>query len=145
MIHCEIYKTVARTGISDKLVKTAVRTVVRRLYGKKGIVAVHFIGQNRMRRLNVAHRGVKRATDVLSFPGSAFGGEQFKGNDLGDIFLCPSFIYLQAGRFDVSYTEECVRMLIHGILHILGYDHMKKKDARRMFALQEKFLHEIYV
>jgi len=85
-----------------------------------------------MRQLNRQHRGLDRATDVLSF-------------SLGDIFLCPSYIRRQARRFGVSYQEECTRTLIHGILHLTGYDHATQRQAKKMFGLQEKLLQELEI
>jgi len=49
----------------------------------------------------------------------------------------------QAKEYKISWKTEFYRMMIHGILHLLGYDHMNKKDAGKMFRLQEKFLAEI--
>jgi probable rRNA maturation factor len=77
-------------------------------------------------------------TDVLSFETGTSWGEV--DEELGDIFLCQEYIRAQAHRFHVSPKEEMIRMLVHGILHLLGYTHEKKKDADRMFSLQEQYV-----
>ena len=99
-----------------------------------------------MRAMNRQTRGIDRPTDVLSFnPAEApVAWPRFPGaaDDLGDLFLCVPYIRRQARRFGVPYREEFLRMLVHGVLHLLGYDHTTKKDAQRMFAVQEATVQE---
>lgn len=125
-----IYQSVRSMGISRGMVRKTIAFVLRQLRLDQASVSVSFIGEWRMRRLNRVYRGIDRPTDVLSFA----------SEDLGDVFLCPSYIRRQARRFAVSYQEECTRLLIHGILHLAGYDHVTKREAGRMFGLQEKLL-----
>jgi probable rRNA maturation factor len=108
-----------------------------------GNIGILFVGDARMRTLNRIHRGKKETTDVLSF--AATEGFQIVSKaeqdlDLGDIVICVPQIERQAKRFAVSYKEECIRMIIHGMLHILGYDHATAKQARMMFPLQEQLV-----
>jgi len=106
---------------------------------KKNEVSVHCVGKQKIQTLNRVFRGIDRPTDVLSFPAEAlFGTEDV--TDSGDLFLCPAYIAKQAKRFETSYKEEFFRMLIHGVLHLEGYDHEKKTDAKKMFAVQERLL-----
>ncbi len=96
-----------------------------------------------MKRLNNQYRGKNTTTDVLSFSlqeGISLSGSN---NELGDIFISVPQIKRQAHRLHISVREEFIRMLIHGVLHILGYDHEKEKDAKRMFSIQEKFLTQL--
>ena len=58
-------------------------------------------------------------------------------HDRGDIFVCVPQIIRQSKQFGVTPKEECVRMLVHGVLHLLGYDHQTKHDADEMFSIQE--------
>ena len=96
-------------------------------------VSVHCIGDIKMTRLNKQYRGKAYPTDVLSFP----LGEN---NDIGDLFLCIPQIIRQAKQFGVSAKEECVRMLSHGTLHLIGYDHMTSEESKKMFDLQENIV-----
>ncbi|MBP9761286.1 MAG: rRNA maturation RNase YbeY [Candidatus Magasanikbacteria bacterium] len=139
---CTVYQTVRYIGISKKTVQHVVQSVLHSLR-IHGDVSVHYIGTKKMQTLNYRFRGKNRPTDVLSF--AAQEGESLPGfshHDLGDIFICVPYIQAQARSYGISYTEESLRMLIHGVLHILGYDHEKTRDAKVMFALQEKFLSE---
>jgi len=135
-----IYNHVKSIGLSRARLQRTSAFVLRRMGESGAPISVSFVGEQRMRRLNRTHRGVDMATDVLSFP-LREGGEETNG-ELGDIFLCPSYIRRQAGRLGVSYGEECTRMLIHGILHLAGHDHRTKREAKKMFGLQEKLLRD---
>jgi probable rRNA maturation factor len=126
-------------GISDALIRRAVGVVLDNVGNKNIPVTVHVVGERRMRSLNAKYRGKDKSTDVLSFPlttKNPFTPEE----ELGDIFLCPSYLSRQARRFHVTLEEESVRMLIHGTLHLLGYDHIRPADAQIMLPLQEKLL-----
>lgn len=137
---CTVYQTVRHIGISKKIIQKVVTDVLQSLR-VHGDVSVHYIGTKKMQTLNYRFRGKNSPTDVLSF--AAQEGESIPGvshHDLGDIFICVPYIQVQARSCGISYTEESLRMLIHGVLHILGYDHEKTPDAKVMFRLQEKFL-----
>lgn len=90
-----------------------------------------------MRGLNKRFRNIDSSTDVLAFP---------LGEDLdGEIWLCPSVIYKNAKKFGECFDDELVRVLVHGLLHLLGYDHKEKfisceKSREKMFILQEKIV-----
>lgn len=136
-----IQQTVKTTGIPHRFLETTVVHVLRNLK-KTGDVNLWLIGDRRMRRLNRENRGKDSSTDVLSFP---LASANFVGGteEWGDIFLCVPQIERQAKELSISYKEECTRMLIHGVLHLLGYDHVFQKEAKVMFALQEKFLKQL--
>ena len=106
-----------------------------------GTVEIGAVGAARMRALNRHYRGIDGPTDVLSFAWNETApptpGTQTL---LAQIYLCPPYIRRQAKRFAVSYREEFVRMLFHGLLHSVGYDHQTKKQAAEMFPLQEKLV-----
>jgi probable rRNA maturation factor len=107
----------------------------------KGSLSIHIIADTKMKRLQKEHRGKTTTTDVLSF---AAQEGSWKGanneTDLGDIFISWPQILRQAKTWHVTPVQEFYRMLIHGTLHILGYDHIKKTEAEQMFSKQEKYL-----
>ncbi len=133
---CTVYRTV-RSPFSEKKIEQVIFFVFKKLK-RQGSVSVHLVGEKRIRSLNSSYRGKDKVTDVLSFgvddnlPGEA--------HDWGDLFLCLNQIERQSKKFDVSLENEFFRMLIHGTLHLFGYDHVKKQDAEVMFPLQEKLL-----
>jgi len=141
-----LYKTVKDIGVSQKYVVNAISKTLVTLK-KKGSVSISIIGQQKMRTINREYRNIDYVTDVLSFPintNDFFGSVIDKTYvEFGDIFICPYQIKKQAKQFGITYKEEFTRMLVHGVLHLLGYDHIKKKDADNMFPLQEKIVSSI--
>ncbi|WP_072509939.1 rRNA maturation RNase YbeY [Varibaculum sp.] len=83
-------------------------------------------------------------TDVMSFPldelrpGSA--DSPTEAGILGDIVICPEVAQAQAVNAGHSSTEEMLLLTVHGMLHLLGYDHAEKEEEKEMFALQRKLL-----
>ena len=91
--------------------------------------------------MNREYRGVDRVTDVISF---AFeDNNDLVYNDirmLGDIFICIPQMKRQATEYGHSEKRELAFLAVHGILHLLGYDHMNEKDEKVMFELHELIL-----
>lgn len=106
------------------------------------VVSVAYVDDDEMRELNHAWRGIDAPTDVLSFPllDGACPEEVLAHAldtkedpvELGDIALAPQVIAAQAPSFGTTPVEECRLMLVHGMLHLLGYDHMNEDDAIAM-------------
>lgn len=93
-----------------------------------------------VRGLNKRFRDIDSSTDVLAFP---------LGEDLdGEIWLCPGVIYKNAKKFGENFDGELIRVLVHGLLHLLGYEHKGKfvsceKSREKMFILQEKIVSNV--
>lgn len=138
---CNIYQTVSKIGISKQTVRHVVFFVLDALH-IQGSVSVSFIGDRRMRTLNRHYRGKDATTDVLSFAAQE-GDMPYMHDDLGDMFISPEKIRRQAKEYGVSFKEEMVRMIVHGVLHLLGYDHIQSEDAKKMFALQDAYIKQI--
>ncbi len=140
-MECTVYSTI-KLPFSKKLLEKKVAHVLLGLKKSKASLSLHIIGDKKMTELNFQHRGKKKTTDVLSFAVQE-GDLKISSDDWGDIFVCLPQVKRQAKEYGISWKEEFYRMMIHGILHLLGYDHMKENDAKKMFKLQEKFLSEI--
>jgi len=91
-----------------------------------------------MRKLNRQHRGINKATDVLSFPSSPEKGEF---NHVGDIVICLQTAEKKAKRLGVSRRRQVETLVIHGFLHLCGHDH--EKDSGEMMALQTSLEKEL--
>ncbi|MBQ3075172.1 MAG: rRNA maturation RNase YbeY [Clostridia bacterium] len=125
--------------------KTAVRRAVDAVLEEEGFegaaeVSVTLVSPEEIRELNKAWRGVDRPTDVLSFPleeEEAFGGRFIC---LGDVIVCPAVIDSQSRDFGTTYRQEFCLMVIHSVLHLLGWDHMEENEKKQMFEKQEKIL-----
>ena len=95
--------------------------------------------------INRDYRQIDRPTDVISFASNdedalVVGGEEL---ELGDIFINIRAIRSQAEDYGHSLKREFSFLVTHGLLHLLGYDHMDKKEEEVMFKLQEEILSEI--
>ena len=90
--------------------------------------------------LNKNYRGVDRKTDVITFALEDNGFRNPEIRVLGDIYLCVSVAYEQAKLYGHSRTREICFLATHGILYLLGYDHMVEEEEKIMFSLQEELL-----
>ncbi len=109
------------------------------------IVSVSFVDEELIHKINFEYRKIDRVTDVISF---AFLDNEDrdtllnkKGDVvLGDIYICLDVAKRQAEEYGHPLDRELRFLFIHGLLHLLGYDHMTKEDEEIMFPLQEKIL-----
>jgi probable rRNA maturation factor len=95
---------------------------------------------------NRHYMGKDGPTDVLSFPMDELSpgreGEPEQEGILGDMLLCPQYAAAQAPSFSRSVDDEMHLLTIHGILHLLGYDHAEPDEEREMFTVQARLLAE---
>lgn len=111
---------------------------------KKFEVGVTLVTERAIKELNKQYRGKNVPTDVLSF--SSEEGERmspvvlFEPTDLGDLVICPSYAAKEAKRRGIEANEELVRLLVHGTLHLMGYDHADDSSEHRMFLIQERIV-----
>ena len=93
-----------------------------------------------IQQLNKEYRGKNQPTDVLSFPLEESDGSGEESLLLGDVVISLETAERQAEEFGVSPQEEVLRLLIHGVLHLLGYDHenVSQQEARRMAEKEEE-------
>lgn len=96
-----------------------------------------FIDKYGIKELNSNFRGIDSETDVLSF---SYDEDEI----FGEVVICPEVIRDQAKEYGNTFEEELTYMLIHGILHLAGYDHENDREkAKEMFDLQEKIFNVI--
>ena len=94
-------------------------------------LSLSLVGKTRMRSLNRRYRGRDYPTDVLAFPMG--NGRKQTEVFLGDVDICLPVAIGQASRFENTADQEILRLLIHGTLHLLGYDHeLSPREAQRM-------------
>jgi probable rRNA maturation factor len=102
-----------------------------------------------VRRLNADHRGKDRPTDVLSFPTFEYVLEDAPGNlppgpvPLGDVVLALETVRADAAAEDKPFPDHVSHLLVHGCLHLLGYDHETTEDAARMEGLERAILEQL--
>lgn len=122
--------------LPDRVVARVVREVVRR-ERRRADISVTFLGRASMQRLHAKHKGIERPTDVLAFALPAPDGTL-----LGDVYVCRWVAEREAKRHGVPVRQELVRLLVHGTLHVLGWDHPEGegRTASAMWRRQERYV-----
>ncbi len=110
-----------------------IKKILKKLKIKKDL-SVAFVNEKEIKKLNKRYLKRNRATDVLSFPG--------ENKFLGEIVICLPQAKKQAKKEKHPLIKEIKILIIHGILHLIGFDHQKEKDKKKMFE-KEKELYEV--
>lgn len=126
----------------DKGFLRKVAKIILRVENKKeGGLSIALVGPKRIRELNKKYRKKDKITDVLAF-GENTCPELKLG--WGEIVICVSEVKKNAGRFGSNFKKELSRVVIHSILHLLGYDHEKsQREAKKMEKKQKYYLSKI--
>ena len=101
-------------------------------------VSVRLVSEYEMTELNRRYRGREGSTNVLSFPADLPDGIDYPL--LGDIVICPAVVDREARAQHKSLNQHWMHMLVHGCLHLLGYDHITEAEARQMETLETEIL-----
>jgi len=103
----------------------------------RSAVSVRIVSAEEMRSLNRRYSERDKATNVLSFSsGVKAEGRLF----LGDIVICDALVRKEARDFDKPVKDRYAHMVVHGLLHLLGYDHSKLEDQKKMESLEKSLL-----
>jgi probable rRNA maturation factor len=131
-------KRVVKT-VFDSILRTSEEALVYRMCTS---VNVYFCEDEEMRALNKSWRNKDKATDVLSF--SMMEGE-LRGSSLGDIVISLPTAERQHAKFGTTYPEEVIRLLVHGMHHLCGFDHehVSRREAQRMRESEERVFKEV--
>ncbi len=124
-------------------VKNVLEFALKYLKIENSIFNVIIVSIDKIHELNKTYRNIDRPTDVISF--ALEDDETFVKTDyrvLGDIYICLDKARSQAIEYGHSFKREICFLSIHGLLHLLGYDHMNPEDEKVMFDLQDKILNE---
>ena len=104
-----------------------------------------FIDNPRIHEINLTYRGVDRPTDVISFALEDNKTIDLGVRLLGDIYISIDKANEQATSFGHSLRREISFLVVHGLLHLLGYDHMTEEEEKVMFAKQEELLQKFQI
>ena len=114
-----------------------------RLSLKNVLFNVIIINNDSIHKINKEYRGIDRPTDVITF--ALEDNKQINMPEvrvLGDIYISYDKVISQAKEYNHSIKREICFLAVHGLLHLLGYDHMKKEDEIKMFSLQKELLED---
>ena len=100
------------------------------------------VNEEKIHYLNKQYRNIDKPTDVISF--ALEDDDKMTSPEdiriLGDIYICLEKVISQAKEYNHSFERELTFLCVHGLLHLLGYDHMNKEDEKIMFSKQEEVL-----
>ena len=141
MNQVEIYNEYKKDIEDLELLKNFIDFCVKKLRLKKVCFNVIIVDDDYIHKLNKEYRNIDRPTDVITF-----ALEDNKVIDipdcrvLGDIYISYDKVLEQAKEYEHSFKRELCFLTIHGMLHLLGYDHINKEDEEKMFKLQKELL-----
>ena len=121
-----------RSRIDEKFITRVAEKFFSRYKINKDL-SIAFVGDQAMRRLNRGYRGQDKVTDILSF-------ESAEKSELGEIVIDYMQIKRQSKKYSKSVKEELVFILVHGLLHLAGYDDDTEKKRSEMIKLGERFI-----
>ncbi len=128
-----------KTGLNMGAIERTVAVLLAAIDERDSSISISFVRDPKIRELNRTFRGKDAPTDVLSFPlvepGDAYpGGERL----LGDIVISVDTARRQAADYDAPLDREVERLLIHGVLHLLGHDHLEPAERAVMEAEEQR-------
>ncbi len=143
-------RNLTETSVDKEILKKAAQKVLKEEYKKTPIynLSVVLVKKKTIRELNKKYRGENKLTDILSFSAKSHTKQKFilpeeieRKNNLGEIIICPRVVKKNAEKFNLTFKKELTKILIHGVLHLLGYNHKKsKKEAELMKKKEEYYL-----
>ncbi|WP_456465854.1 rRNA maturation RNase YbeY [Persephonella sp.] len=138
-----ISKDIYDRKITKKFVKQTSQQILKELQLDNVELSITLTDNENIRQINKQWRKKDRPTDVLSFPIDE-KPPGYKYRILGDVIISLPFAKKQAEETGIPYQEEIIRLLTHGILHLLGYDHeVCPAEAKKMFDLQDRIVDRI--
>jgi probable rRNA maturation factor len=131
--------------ITGSLLKHTAETALSHLSKFEGFsLTILITGDQEIQELNQKYREIDRPTDVLSFP-SGFMDPESNATYLGDVVISYPQAVIQAEQRGHPVESELQLLVIHGTLHLLGYDHGEPKQKKQMWTLQDEILKRLDV
>lgn len=112
------------------------RKWAKAVYGDAATVTMRFVDAEESQHLNDTYRCKNKPTNVLSFP---YEDEPL----MGDIVFCPTVIYAEANAQNKTIPAHMAHLVVHGMLHLMGYDHLNDRDAKEMESLETEIMADL--
>ena len=149
----EVFYTTKNTSLDKSFIDEIYKATLKHFNLKDVFeVEITIVGEKRIKSVNAATRSIDKVTDVLSFPNTEFKFP-FNENDyayaknpetgkimLGELMLCEKRAISQAKEYGHSVAREFGFLVLHGLLHLMGFDHIKKEDEVVMMSHAEEIL-----
>jgi probable rRNA maturation factor len=117
-----------------------IKEVLKHKNAEDSIVDISFVSIDEIKELNSKYRNINSPTDVLSFSLKEGDFAEFSKNILGDVIICKEYVENNCKENGIDFNEELIRVAVHGILHLLGYNHYNREEEKEMFEIQEKYV-----
>lgn len=134
------HNAVKNSGVDSRQLKSVAKKLLREVDEADSALSLSLVDDPEIQELNREHRGKNKPTDVLSFP-LYEAGEASPGDGerlLGDVVISIDTARRQAADYDAPLQNELYRLLIHGILHVLGHDHEEPAERAAMEAEERR-------
>jgi len=129
-----------RLKINVRALKEITATLLRELAGSATTLEINLVGPAQMALVNRTHLQHEGPTDVITFD---YRDESSRETLHGELFICPAVAVEQAHEFGTDWRSELVRYVIHGVLHLLGYDDSEPVARRAMKRVEGRVLKDI--
>ncbi|RZM83162.1 rRNA maturation RNase YbeY [Pseudoalteromonas rubra] len=110
-------------------------------YKEEAEVTIRIADEAESQELNSQYRGKDKPTNVLSFPFEAPPGIELPL--VGDLIICPQVVFREAEEQEKTFHDHFAHMVVHGCLHLLGFDHINEQDADEMESIEKEFLADL--
>jgi len=131
------------SGVDRRLLRARARRILREIERADHELSIALVDDAGMRSLNAAWRGRDRPTDVLAFSLEEGPHRERSAGLLGDVVIGVETAERQARRRRRGLDDEVLRLLVHGALHLVGHDHVRAGEARRMRAEERRILRSL--
>ena len=139
----EIINNTEKEIVDLNIIEKYISFLVKKRNIENAIFNIIFVSNDEIHKINKEYRNVDRITDVISFALEDTPDVDMSGYRLlGDVYICLDKAYEQAENYNHSILREICFLITHGLLHLLGYDHMEEDEEKVMFSLQEELLNE---
>lgn len=143
MVICVDYEitNLTKENVDESLIEGLIKATSEKLGISDSLVEIILIDDEKIHEINKQYRGVDRPTDVISFAFQDMEDITISNiTNLGEIYISLDKVKSQAKEYGHSERRELGFLTVHGLLHLLGYDHMNSEDEKEMFKLQEDIL-----
>ena len=130
--------------IDETLIASVIECTAKKLKVKKSLVEINLIDNKRIQEINRDYRKKDYSTDVISFAFQDTLDIKINGyTNLGEIYISLEKAHSQSEEYGHSFNRELGFLTVHGLLHLLGYDHIEKEDEIIMIKIEEEILKEL--
>ena len=126
------------SGVDARALKRTMQSLLSAVDERDASISVTLVDDPAIQSINRDHRGKDKPTDVLSFPLEPWDVDGTQERMLGDIVISIDTARRQAADYDATLQNEIYRLLIHGLLHVMGHDHMEPEERAEMEAEERR-------